>query len=76
MEINKIDEMIDKKEKKISELKEEVAALKKKRDEAEQLKIMTLLRANNLTYEKLVTKIKLDWKDEDIKNENKIENDA
>ncbi|WP_124098920.1 hypothetical protein [Ruminococcus sp. Marseille-P6503] len=76
MEINKIDEMIDKKEKKISELKEEVAALKKKRDEAEQLKIMTLLKANNLTYEKLVTKIKLDWKDEDIKNENKIENDA
>lgn len=76
MEINKIDEMIDKKEKKISELKEEVAALKKKRDEAEQLKILTLLRANNLTYEKLVTKIKLDWKDEDIKNENKIENDA
>lgn len=59
MEFSKIDEMIKQKEDKIAALKKEVNELKKKRKTQQQLRIITLLDSNNISYDDLVTRLNL-----------------
>lgn len=69
MEIEKIDALIERKEGQITALKAEISELRKKRETAEQLKIMTVIKANKLSYDDLVSLIK-DGKEETLDEKN------